>query len=85
MKRVVELEQRDADQPREGEIWLCVETGMLYEIRGSDLAYRTAHRLHAPESGYGCDPTMFVAVHPTSVQEGRWIRVHNALPPGVKS
>ena len=65
--------------PKAGEVWLLVESGLLYEMReiSSNGLHRSCHRVDAPESHYGCDPTVSSACWHTAVREGRWIRVMN--------
>lgn len=63
--------------PQEGEVWLRVQTGHLYEMREWKGAYRACHRLGTPEEGYGCDPSVNCACHSDQVREGQWIRVLN--------
>lgn len=88
MRIVVETSSKIAP-PIEGEVWLHVDSGMLYEIRqwreatyqdfGNSIcgAHHLAHRIDAPESKYGCDPSVFVAVFDHDVCVGRWIKVEN--------
>jgi hypothetical protein len=90
MRIVVETDASIAgwSKPAQGDVWLFVETGLLYEMREwknasgpNDRtmwdAHRTAHRIGAPESDYGCEPAVFVAVFDDAVKHGRWIRVMN--------
>lgn len=85
MKIVVETDARvtGCDVPTPGEIWLRVDTGMLYEMRewvaGTERngPYRACHRVDAPESGYGCGPTVHCACFDSDVVNGKWIRVMN--------
>ena len=67
--------------PQEGEVWLCLQSGILYEMRKRDARdgalYRSCHRIGAPETDYGCDPTVHAACWDTAVYEGRWVRVLN--------
>jgi hypothetical protein len=66
--------------PQQGEVWLCVESGNLYEMRErADLLYRACHRVGAPER-FGCDPSVKCACWDSAVREGRWIRVLNCPP-----
>jgi hypothetical protein len=53
--------------PQEGEVWLFLQSGMLYEMRKRDtlvgVNYRSCHRVGAPETGYGCDACWDTAVY----------------------
>lgn len=70
--------------PQVGEVWVNVEDGRLYEMREERGAgtihgpYRSAHRIDAPETHYGCDPSVFVAVFDDAVRNGKWLKVTNA-------
>ena len=77
--------------PAPGEVWLSVGTGMLYEMRdwveastrgdrAQHSAYRHAHRIGAPDTRYGCESSVSVAVFDQDVREGKWLRVMNGPP-----
>lgn len=77
----IDAGRRDVELPKEGEVWLCLESGYLYEMgamRGGE-PWRHCHRIGAPEQ-YGCDPTVDCACWDSAVREGRWIRVLNCPP-----
>jgi hypothetical protein len=67
------------DLPRKGEIWLRLESGMLYEMRERDPAgqWRACHRVGAPEFDYEPDTTVHCACWDSAVRMGEWVRVFN--------
>ena len=82
MRRIVETVLHDVELPLAGEVWLFVQTGLLYEMRARDKAqnYRSCHRIGAPEMDYGCDPGVFLACWDHKVREGDWVRLYNCPP-----
>jgi hypothetical protein len=71
----------DTHEPKRGEVWLLVESGLLYEVtreyeRRDGGLYGTAERLH-PRGPQGCDPQHMLAMWPASVRAGEWVRVRN--------
>lgn len=81
MRIVVDTDDRapPATPPENGQIWLLIESGTLYEMRDwvQDAGYRSCHRVGSPETNYGCDPTVALACFNEDVHRGRWVQVLN--------
>ena len=74
------------DLPQKGEVWLNVESGLLYEMRDPSRdgqPYRGCHKVGAPETDYGCDPSVECACWDDAVRGGQWVKVLNC--PGQRS
>ncbi len=67
----------DPPAPQVGEVWLRVDTRLLYVITeewGPHRIYGTAERLH-PRGAQGCDPQWQSAVWHDAVNRGEWVKV----------
>jgi hypothetical protein len=74
--------------PRVGEVWMRVESGVLYRIteeyRAKDSGfYGGAERIRPPRQG--CDLTFMAAVWPSDVNNGDWLRVMNPSSEDLRS